>query len=252
MQFFDPYTLRARIYPSLVVALPFGLVLFALLPGQPIFVTALCGLLGTLGGTAVVAQLGRELGRRKQPKLWESWGGPPTTRLLRHRRILGDVVLETGLRLQVEDWVGYPLPTQQEEDACPTWADVKYKGAVDSLIAATRDVSRFPLVFSENTNYGFRRNLWGMRPIGTSVSVVLSVVSLSIFSLTVWGRPWPDPWWDVFVNPDSVALIRLVIAVVETALAAFWVLWVKPAWVKVVADTYALRLFESIHILKNT
>ena len=251
MQFFDPYTLRARIYPSLVVALPFGLVLFALLPGQPIFVTALFGLLGTLGGTAVLAQLGRELGRRKEPKLWEGWGGPPTTRLLRHRRLPDDVVLATGLRRQVEDWVGSPLPTQQEEDACPAWADGKYAAAVASLREATRDASRFPLVFSENTNYGFRRNLWGLRPIGSSTAVVLSVVSLTLFSLTVWGRPWPDPWWDVFINPDSVAVVRLVIAIVETAISAFWLLWVKPSWVKAVADTYALRLFESIHILKS-
>ena len=70
MQFFDPYTFRARIQPALVIVLPLGFVMFALLPGHPLFVTAFFGLLGAAGGTAVVAQVGRELGRRKEPNLW--------------------------------------------------------------------------------------------------------------------------------------------------------------------------------------
>ena len=56
-----------------------------------------------------------------------------------------------------------------------------------SLREATRDTSRFPLVFAENANYGFRRNLWGLRPIGTGVAVVLLLFSWALLLLTVWG-----------------------------------------------------------------
>ena len=56
-----------------------------------------------------------------------------------------------------------------------------------SLREATRDTSRFPLVFAENANYGFRRNLWGLRPIGTGVAVVLLLFSWTLLLLTVWG-----------------------------------------------------------------
>ena len=155
MQFFEPYTFRARIQPALVVVLPLGFLMFALLPGHPFFVTAFFGLIGAAGGTAILAQAGRELGRRKEPKLWKSWGGPPTTRLLRHRCLPGDITLIPGLRRQVEEWIGYPLPTQQEEETCPAWADTKYEEAVTALREATRDTSRFPLVLAENANYGF-------------------------------------------------------------------------------------------------
>ena len=252
MQFFDPYTFRARIQPALVVVLPLGFVMFALLPEHPFFVTAFFGLLGAAGGTAVMAQVGRELGRRKEPTLWKSWGGPPTTRLLRHRRLPGDPTLAPELRQQVEEWIGYPLPAQEEEETSPEWADRKYEEAVTSLREATRDASRFPLVFAENANYGFRRNLWGLRPVGTAVAVVLFLFSWTLLSLTIWGRPWPDPWWNVIANPDSVAVIRIMVAAADTVFAVFWLFWVKSSWVEDVANAYALRLLESVQTLRAT
>ena len=252
MQFADPYTFRARIQPALVVVLPLGFLMFALLPEYPFFVTAFFGLLGAAGGTAVVAQVGRERGRKKEPNLWKSWDGPPTTRLLRHRSASGDITLTSGLRQQVEEWAGNPLPTEQEEEACPAWADKKYEEVVTSLREATRDRATFPLVFAENVNYGFRRNLWALRPIGMPIAVVLALTSWALLSLTVWGRSWPDPWWDILPNPDSVAVIRLVVGTADTGLAAYWLFWVKPSWVKVVADAYAIRLLESIQTLRNT
>ena len=93
-----------------------------------------------------------------------------------------------GLRRQVEEWIGYPLPTQQEEEACPAWADTKYEEAVTALREATRDTSRFPLVFAENANYGFRRNLWGLRPIGTTIAVLLVLTCWTLLLL-----PPPHP-----------------------------------------------------------
>ena len=226
--------------------------MLAFIPGVPLAVTALFGILGGVGGTAIMAQLGRELGRRKEPNLWKSWGGPPTTRLLRHRRLTGDITLTPGLRWQIEDWIGYPLPTEQREEAYPSRADTKYEEVVVSLREATRDMTKFPLVFAENANYGFRRNLWGLRPIGAPIAVVIALVLWILLSLTIWGRPWPDPWWDVFVKPDIAVVIRLAAAVLDTILAALWLFcWVKPSWVKAAADTYATRLMESVQTLRS-
>ena len=226
--------------------------MLAFLPGLPLAVTAFFGILGAVGGTSIMAQLGRELGSKKEPNLWKSWGGPPTTRLLRHQRLTSDITLAPGLREQIEDWIGYPLPTEQQEKAHPSSADTKYEEVVASLREATRDMTKFPLVFAENANYGFRRNLWGLRPIGAPVAVGLALVLWTLLSLTIWGRPWPDPSWDVFVNPDSAAVIRIAVAAVSTILTAFWIFWVKPSWVKTVADTYATRLMESVQTLRSS
>ena len=201
MPFADAYTFRARVQPAFIVVLPLVILLFALLPELPIFVSAFVGILGATGGTAVLAQVGRELGRRKEPGLWKSWDGPPTTRLLRHRRIPGDITLESDLREQVDQWIDSALPTAQEEEDCPEWADAKYAAAVRALRDSTRDGGRFPLVFAENVNYGFRRNLWGLKLIGVPIAVVLVLFAWTLLTLTVWGRPWPDPWWGRFRQP---------------------------------------------------
>ena len=249
MNFSDPYTFRARIQPALVVVLPLGFLMFALLPDHHFFVTAFFGLLGAAGGTAVVAQLGRDPGRKKERALWESWGGASTTRLLRHRHIPGDIELAPNLRQQIEIWWCNPLPDEEEEMEHPDEADALYERVTTALREATRDTGRFPLVFAELVNYGFRRNLWGLRMVGAPIAVALFLMSWALFAFTVWGRPWPDPWWDALVNPDSVAVIRLVVAVSHSAFAALWVFWVHPSWVRVIADAYALRLMESVQIL---
>ena len=251
MSFVDQYTFRARVQPALIVVLPLGFLCFALLPEYPFFVTAFFALLGAAGGTAIVAQVGRDRGRKKQPDLWAGWGGSSTTRLLRHRRIPGDIELAPRLRHQIEEWISCPLPTEQQEADDPKWADAKYDEVTNALREATRDKDKFGLVFAENVNYGFRRNLWGLKLYGAPIAVVLFLVSWTLLLLTIWGRPWPDPWWDVFISPDSVAVIRIAVSVANTAFAAFWLFWVRPSWVKVVANAYAERLMESVQTLRG-
>ena len=250
MQFFDNYTLRARALPALITILPLGLAMFALLPNYPLFVTAFFGLVSA-GGTAIVAQVGRELGHKEEQKLWESWGGPPTTRLLRHRRAAGDIAPNPRLRRQIEMWIGYALPTEQQERDDPAQADAKYGEVVASLREATRNQANFPLVFAENVNYGFRRNLWGLRPIGLPIAVGFALFFWVLLVLTIWGRPWPDPWWDVLVYPDGMATVRLTIAAANTSFACFWVVLVRPSWIKTAANGYATRLMESVQTLRS-
>ena len=246
MNFSDLYTLRARVQPTIMVALPVIFVVYALLPDYVLFVTAFLGLLGVAGGNDIVAHVGRERGYKKQDDLWASWDGPPTTRLLRHRHIPGDIALAPELRQQFESWLGYALPTQGEEEADPIAADEKYKNAIGYLLEATRDASKFPLVSAENANYGFRRNLWGLRSIGIPIAVVLAFVSWVLLLLTIWERPWPNPWWDVFVNYDSRALIWILVGLANTGITVVWIFLVKSSWVKITADTYARQLMKSV------
>lgn len=100
MNLFDTYTLRARVQPALIGVLPAGFLMFALLPEHPFFVTAFFSLLGAAGGTAIVAQVGRDPGKKKEKALWDSWGGPPTTRFLRHRRTTGELFAKPSTALR--------------------------------------------------------------------------------------------------------------------------------------------------------
>ena len=247
---FGQYTALARILPALFTVIPLGLLLLMFLAGQPLLVSVLFSVL-TVAGIAIGSQVGRTLGYKAQPGLWQSWDGPPTTRLLRHRRQPDDIELEPGLRKSIEEWIGWPLPTEQQERDDPEWADSRYKKATDSLIGATRNSGNFPLVLQENINYGLRRNLWGLRKIGRLVSFVVAVSCWALVLLTVWGRPWPEPWWDIFVKPDFVVAVRIAVSFANTVLVFLWFSLVKSSWVKASADTYAIRLMETIRVLRR-
>ena len=135
--FSESYVFRANIEPTLIIALPGVLLILAYLWEHPLFVTLVCTLSVTFGGANLLALVVRKLGEGKQCGLWKNWGGRPTIRLLRHRRIPGDIELKSGIRSEVEAWLGYSLPTQREEDECPASADAEYGRVVASLMAAT-------------------------------------------------------------------------------------------------------------------
>ena len=104
------YTLRARTYPALLVVLPVGVVLFAWVPDGSFLEGGVISLLATGVGTALLAQWGRDAGKRREPQLWKSWGGPPTTRLLRFRDAKNLALLRV-LRTKLEAISQVKLPS---------------------------------------------------------------------------------------------------------------------------------------------
>jgi len=71
---FDPYDRKARLYPALLVML---VPVVALTLVAPVFSSQLAGLASlsvALGGLMLLSSLGREWGKRKEPKLFEIWG----------------------------------------------------------------------------------------------------------------------------------------------------------------------------------
>jgi len=169
----DRYTMLARLQPALLVALPLAFLTLAWLPGGILDQGLLWGLIIAGGGTAFLAQLGRDLGRRKEPELFKEWGGAPTTRKLRHRDPENnkDVLARRHSKLQ-ELLPNQHIPTEEEELANPEAADKAYEAAVAFLLEQTRDRKKFSLVFEENINYGFRRNLCGMKSIGITTAAL--------------------------------------------------------------------------------
>ena len=166
----DAYTVRARIYPFLITAFPLAAAALVWLENDYAYISALWGLLIWCGGAVLFAQLGRDWGIRKQLGLYAQWGGEPTTRMLRHRDATNKVILSrwhNKLQMLCSDM---KIPTESEEKADPIGADHVYEACVSIIRETTRDKNKFPLVFDELCSYGFRRNLWGMRPIGIVAS----------------------------------------------------------------------------------
>ena len=223
----DRYGRRARLAPLAIAAAPAlalgggGIAGFGEQGSVLAFVLAAAGL--------VACGLVRNLGLRLQRRLWEEWGGAPTTRLLRWSSGDSNVGRRHQRLAQVS---GESLPNRAEEEADPAEADRRYEAAVGDLRDLTRDRDRFPLVAEENAEYGFRRNCLGLRPAALAVAISAAVVSIAILALTS--------------APVARYLPAAATGVVGTL---FWWFIVGPAWVKQAADHYAQRLLETLATL---
>ena len=168
----DTYARRARLQPALLVALPLGIAVLAWFPKGLTEWGVFAGLLTSAGGTALLARLARIRGKRLESELFELWGGKPTTVALRHRDSQNPVLLERRHAQLSRIARGISIPRAPEERVDPHAADAAYDACVTVLIERTRDRKRFPLLFEESCNYGFWRNLWGLRPIGIAASLL--------------------------------------------------------------------------------
>lgn len=229
----DTYTCRARLFPALLVALPLSLATLAWFPSGPTGWETLWGLIVWSGGTALIAQIGRDWGKNKEAKLFKLWGGKPTTRLLRHRDAPNKITLKRRHSTLQRLLPALKFPTLDEEQAAPKRADEVYDAVVTFLREKTRDREKFHLIFEENCNYGFRRNLWGMKSLGITTAVI-GVLAVVI---------------DIFVNGVLIPPLAVMSGSVSLLFLLGWGLLITPKWVKTTGEAYAERLLESSEAL---
>ncbi|MGH9970589.1 MAG: hypothetical protein ACREBG_22755 [Pyrinomonadaceae bacterium] len=170
-QISDPYERKARLWPALLVIFP-PIVTLELLYGSRISTwTNVVMLAASCGGFYLLASVCRERGKRLEPKLYEAWGGKPTTQLLRHRNPFMDRVTKQRYHGVLEAKIKKQFPDQDQETSEPGNADEIYQSAVSWLLRHTRDTtqSEFRLLFRENISYGFRRNALGLKPFGLTI-----------------------------------------------------------------------------------
>jgi hypothetical protein len=224
----DAYSRRARLAPGALCAAP-ALVLAG---GSVAALERSGAVIGFLFAAVMVVLCGlvRGSGRRIEPGLWASWGGAPTTQLLRWSGPISEHSQRRRHAL-LEALLGESLPSPGDEAADPAGADRRYATATTALRELTRDRARFPLVAEENAEYGFRRNSLGLKPFAISIaaSTVLASLVLALINHGL-GR---------FFLPALVAGVAIVC----------WLIIVRSGWVRSAAERYAERLLESCESL---
>lgn len=229
----DTYTIMTRYYPTLIVIAPLCLAVLSLVADQYGLIKGLAAAaISGLGLGLLMDQLGRDKGRNKQEQLFQEWGGPPTTRYLRHK----DPNIQTPTKARYHKILGkllpdLKIPSKEEETKDPARADQIYASCVDYLRQATRDQQKFFLVFQENCNYGFRRNLWGMRPFGTIISLIGAASCAAVLAYKV--------------QIDQPYLAAAICTLLNVTLSFFWIFCFNSNWVAIAADAYARRLLEA-------
>lgn len=230
----DPYTLQARIAPVVLATLPAaafacGCVVWfdVSIPNFGGIFSPLAGIL-TLYATSCLlftSHVGR-CGRSKQAALFAKWGGPPLRRSLRHDYDGDDLVSWNRIAYTLEAMTKTTRPSPDAEKNDSKSADQVYADYENELKRATRDAKVFPLVAIENRSFGFRRNLWALKPL-VLILIVLMLASVSV--LAIWLQP-PERWF--FIGS----------AVFFAVVSLPWLFFITPTWVREAADAYLVAM----------
>jgi hypothetical protein len=234
MLWLNDYERRARLLPGLVAIFPIVIVLVTLGLRQLAVVSSFVSGLTVIGGPALLAGAVRHWGQKAEHRLWEKWGGPPTTRWLRLRGE-SDSEFERDLwRNAVSAISGMPLPSLRAERSNAEKADKVIVAAVKRIRDRTRDKERFDILFSENRTYGQERNMYGIRWAGRLIA--LSAMGF----LVTYGF-----WLSKIINRPVHSLEMGIGSTICFLVFLWWCLWPSENRVRGAADKYANELLHS-------
>jgi hypothetical protein len=234
----DSYDRKARLYPALLVIVPLALTIGLAASLKLPALESVGATLASCGGAFLLTQLARDAGKRREPVLMASWGGLPSVAILRHRDERIDAITKGRYHKKLTILVkGTKAPVAADERSEPEKADAVYSAWCAYLRSHTRDTKKFALLFQENVNYGYRRNVFGLRPVGITVSALSFLACCS---------------WEYFAARTGKVIQRefVLAGIVALLFLLFWILVVSPAWVRIAADAYAARLVETLEQLE--
>ncbi len=246
---FDSYGRQARLFPALLTLLPPLLTALAWFPalieshsaGSLLTLSVSCGLLYALSSWT------RTKGRRLEQRLVRKWGGWPTTLLMRHS---GD--LNPHIRRRCHQYLSNKVPKLQfpspeEEQDNPAAADAIYEAAIAWLRENTRE-KKFAMVARENAQYGFRRNLLSLKPLGvTGCTLALVCASLAVLAQypDIGTAASEDRSRDIILYFLKVEPQRLASLFLDVGAIVAWLAIVTGKWVREAGFLYANALLAT-------
>jgi hypothetical protein len=225
---FDAYTVRARVVPALIAGLPTLAFLFLIIPWDHFNVSQAISATMAFVLLIAFADLSRHLGKKVEAKL-----GTRVTPDLWFRDSDGvDPISKDRYRDFIATQLGVAAPTAEMEIGDPKAARLFYLSAGTWLRDHTRDQKKFRILTDELFTYGFRRNLFGLKPVALTLNFL--VLASCVVAMTM-SLPVDLP---ALRSPD-----RLLIAVIAVIFhSAFMVLAVNRDFVRQASQAYGIQL----------
>lgn len=203
---------------------------------------------GAIGGLLscallfLLAQLGRDRGKAIEPRLYRAWGGKPSVAMLRHRDSRIDSHTKRRWRTYLVSRVpGLVLATEDEEARRPVEADDGYESATMWLLTQTRDPVRYRLLQAENLNYGFRRNMLGLKPCALGLDAICTI------GLLVWS--WLKGGFEFDGKSGVLDATLCGCLTFSCAHMVATLCVVRSDWVRTLADQYGRSLLACCDML---
>jgi hypothetical protein len=236
---FDKYERVARVYPALILTSPAIVAAATTMPTLPsqtitnhaITAAVLLALLYAL--THVV----RAAGRKIEKSLWDSWGGPPSTRMMLWSNGMMSDQWKENAHAIVASALSLSLHSKKKEahnldDAKKLIADAF--AHVKTVLDLEKPDGKHQV---HNIEYGFARNLLGASfPIGVVVCVLAAVWCAAFLLIE------PPSW-----IPVVGALVCAVLGILFWLAKRYWL----PGLVKISADRYAEKAWTTFLEIKG-
>ena len=230
LQFFslsDRYERKARLLPGLLLAAVPALTAGAVLQEFTAWYTAASSAVGVEFLAAIIlGQFARARGRRVEDRLWKSWGGPPSTRWLRPWDQTCSDQQKVKWRGAIKRLTGLSLPASVPHGGSQDDVDRQIADATRQLRYVLRDKPQAAILATHNEDYGFARNLCGVRWYWVALSLIC-LAGCGV-ALAFGARPY----------------LGLAIAG-AFSLASIFIACELPDYVKRCADRYAESLFAT-------
>jgi hypothetical protein len=235
----DQYDRQARLYPGLLTILPVLVLLVCVFgASHPLLITAVSLLIGC-GAPLLLSTIARDLGKALEDRLSTQWGGRPTSILLRHRDTTIDALTKKEYHRIIGQGLAKSAPTNGLEQRNPEQADTFYRAGTAWLIAKTQDNNKHGLVFRENLNYGFQRNLRGLKWIGIALSLV--ALALGFLRLFLQSRTSGDAASIL----RTISITHILPITISAAMLLCWIFLVTEKSVRRAGFAYADRLIRT-------
>jgi hypothetical protein len=229
----DSYDLQARHAPVAFALLPLVLVAIVLIPGlgQAKLAATSVGSILVAAAPFVAIRLVRSAGHARQSALFQSWGGIPTTAMLRYRDTRLNPYTKALYRERLARLgASFVIPSEEDEQRHPADADLKIGAAMDEIRRRAKERG-VKAVHRENVNYGAARNIYGLRPFGIVACAIAAGVLAANIALRGAFTPTPA---------------ELAVAMAILVITGIWLFACTAHSVRRHAEAYALALFEAI------
>jgi hypothetical protein len=243
---FDPYNREARLAPAALMLSPILLSVFVVYPETLFseFPKNALVMLVLLALAYLIAGFARSAGKRVEEQLHRQWGGMPTTAMLRHRDPAIDTVTKARYHRRLAEICDeIEWPSIEDENANPVAADARYWSAISALRARRRG-DEHSNVLRENTQYGFRRNMYGLRVAAISIALIAALYAVaSIAEQTIHEKSFAAMFAKVASEPRYSVLLFA-----NSAIAIAWAIVVRQSWVYQAASDYARALLNTLDL----
>ena len=174
---FDHYSIHARFMPAFFICLPLVLTTLAWCPEATTVLGSTITILISFGVMSFLSTIVSNMGNSLQSKLFNSWGGAPTTTILMPNNNELDKYTKERYFMWLNSRISKLNLAMSDDDSD---LQDKIKSAANFLREFTRDTKKYPAVYRDNVAYGVARNLVALRYAGLLISIMALFINLSV------------------------------------------------------------------------